>query len=316
MEIRSQAQLEKLIYQKELMAINLISVSDQAFEMEDWIVEMGQRKALLVPKTKQWMWYDRLHDEWTSANCGIDEAILVAIGKIAGIKKLPQPGDVSEWCVFTNGQQPFGPLRTEELINKLDSHQLPLEIRVWSPLATTWLIPSQTENKILFTDENGVQIPLSVNEEVSIPSAHIPPSIPQSAPPILQIPIENAQMPPILSGVMPPPGITEAPAATVIHARPSTVEVVVLNGELENKRFLLEEQLGVGRDQDNALVLPDPQASRHHAIFQRRGTIFQITDLNSSNGTYVNEQEINTPTLLKDSDIIRIGDTRLTICAQ
>lgn len=316
MEIRSQAQLEKLIHQQELRAINLIPVSDQVFEMEDWIVEMGQRKALLVPKTKQWMWYDSLHDEWSSANCSIDEAILVTLGKIAGMKKLPQRGDVSEWCVYMLNQQPFGPLRTEELISKLVSHQLPLDIRVWSPLATTWLSASQTENKIIFTDENGHQIPFLVKEEVSPTSEQIPPGIPQSAPPILEVPIENAQIPPVVPGVMPPPGIPEAPAATVIHNRFSTVEVVVLTGGLANKRFLLEEQLGVGRDPDNALALPDPQVSRHHAIFQRQGIIFQISDLNSSNGTYVNEQEINTPTLLKDGDIIRIGDTRLTISAQ
>jgi hypothetical protein len=316
MEFRSQAQLEKLIHQQELMDLNLIPVSDQVFEMEDWIVEIGQRKALLVPKTKQWMWYDSLHDEWSSANCGIDEAILVAFGKIAGMKKLPQHGDVSEWCVYMLNQQPFGPLRTEELINKLVSHQLPLDIRVWSPLATTWLIPSQIENKIVFTDENGNQIPITVNEEVSPPSAQIPPEIPQSAPPVLQVPVENLQLPPVLPGDMLPPEISGAQAETVIHTRFSTVEVVVLNGELANKRFLLEEQLGVGRDQDNALVLPDPQASRHHATFQRQGTIFQITDLSSSNGTYVNEKVINTPTLLKDGDIIRIGDTRLTIVTQ
>jgi pSer/pThr/pTyr-binding forkhead associated (FHA) protein len=44
---------------------------------------------------------------------------------------------------------------------------------------------------------------------------------------------------------------------------------------------------------DNDLSLPDQKASRQHAILRRQGTAYQITDLNSSYGTYVNGQRLH-----------------------
>ena len=61
---------------------------------------------------------------------------------------------------------------------------------------------------------------------------------------------------------------------------------------------------------------PDPadqKTSRHHAMLQRQGVVYQISDLNSGNGTYVNGKRITEPTLLKNGDILQIGDTKLSI---
>lgn len=153
--MRSQAQLEKRIHEQELQGIIPGSVSNHVYEMEDWIVEMGQRKALLIPATRKWMWYDRLHDEWAAANCGIDEALLVTIGTIAGVKKLPIPGDVSEWCAYMEEKQLFGPLHLAELITKVKTRQVPSNIRVWSPKATSWLSITLTGNEVRFFDDTG-----------------------------------------------------------------------------------------------------------------------------------------------------------------
>ena len=101
--------------------------------------------------------------------------------------------------------------------------------------------------------------------------------------------------------------------ATLVGSRPATAEILVLSGELENQRFPISDELRFGRDADNDLILPDKKASRHHAILQRQGVIYQINDLNSSNGTYVNGNRITEPTLLKNGDIVLIGDTILTI---
>ena len=99
----------------------------------------------------------------------------------------------------------------------------------------------------------------------------------------------------------------------LIGFRPASVEILVLSGELENQRFPVEKQLRLGREADNDLTLPDKKVSRHHAILQRQGAIYQISDLNSGNGTYVNGKRIIEPTLLKNGDIVLIGDTKLTI---
>jgi pSer/pThr/pTyr-binding forkhead associated (FHA) protein len=99
----------------------------------------------------------------------------------------------------------------------------------------------------------------------------------------------------------------------LIGFRPASVEILVLSGELKNQRFPVEKQLRFGREADNDLTLPDKKVSRHHAVLQRQGAIYQISDLNSGNGTYVNGKRITEPTLLKNGDIMLIGDTKLTI---
>jgi len=73
------------------------------------------------------------------------------------------------------------------------------------------------------------------------------------------------------------------------------------------------DQLRLGHEADNDLPLPDQKTSRHHAMLQCQGVVYQISDLNSGNGTYVNGKRITEPTLLKNGDILQIGDTKLTI---
>lgn len=104
--------------------------------------------------------------------------------------------------------------------------------------------------------------------------------------------------------------------ATLIESRPASVEIILLSGALENQRFPVGDQLCLGREADNDLTLPDKKASRHHAIIQRQGAVYQIIDLNSGNGTYVNGKRVTEPTLLKNGDIVLIGDTKLTLSDQ
>ena len=129
----------------------------------------------------------------------------------------------------------------------------------------------------------------------------------------------NPQKPavPLTEGMHPAPAVALSSSdATLIESQPAPVEIMVLNGELENQRFPVTDQLRLGREADNDLVLPDKKASRHHAILQKKGVVYQITDLNSGNGTYVNEKRITEPTLLKNGDIVLIGDTKLKISDQ
>ena len=79
----------------------------------------------------------------------------------------------------------------------------------------------------------------------------------------------------------------------------------------EGREILLEEdQVTIGRGEDNALALDDKAASRHHAEITKTATGFQIRDLGSSNGTWVNRERIETHDL-GDGDEIKIGGTTL-----
>ena len=77
-------------------------------------------------------------------------------------------------------------------------------------------------------------------------------------------------------------------------------------------------RLTIGRFQDNGLVVNDPKASSHHAEIRPDGSSYSIVDLNSTNGTFVNEQRLNpgASRLLQPGDTIRIGDTKYSFEAR
>lgn len=71
--------------------------------------------------------------------------------------------------------------------------------------------------------------------------------------------------------------------------------------------------VSIGRTADNQFVVNDSKVSSHHAEIRLVGQGYSITDLGSSNGTFVNEQRLasNVPRPLNEGDMIRIGDTQL-----
>ncbi|MGB8699195.1 MAG: FHA domain-containing protein, partial [Thermosynechococcaceae cyanobacterium] len=69
----------------------------------------------------------------------------------------------------------------------------------------------------------------------------------------------------------------------------------------------------IGRDQTNDLAIPHPTVSRFHSRIERRDGSFVVTDLNSSNGTYINGQQVTRPVALRANDTIRIGPCSLVL---
>ncbi len=81
---------------------------------------------------------------------------------------------------------------------------------------------------------------------------------------------------------------------------------------LLGKRFVLDRNpLRVGRGADNHIVLEGDSVSRRHAHFERRTNAWYVVDDGSTNGTYVNEEQINRDALLTNSDRIKVGPTIL-----
>ena len=64
--------------------------------------------------------------------------------------------------------------------------------------------------------------------------------------------------------------------------------------------------LHIGRADDNDMVVADLRVSRHHAELRRPGGEYEITDLGSQNGTFVNGQRI-TQAMVTEADVIGIG---------
>ena len=74
---------------------------------------------------------------------------------------------------------------------------------------------------------------------------------------------------------------------------------------------LVGEKIVLGRNQDCTVVLNVPAVSREHAVIRRIQDKFYIEDMKSRNGTFVNNKEVTTRTLLKDNDKIKICDNLL-----
>jgi ABC-type multidrug transport system ATPase subunit/pSer/pThr/pTyr-binding forkhead associated (FHA) protein len=67
------------------------------------------------------------------------------------------------------------------------------------------------------------------------------------------------------------------------------------------------DSLTLGRDPRNDTVIDHPVVSRFHAQIELKAGTWQVRDLNSSNGTFVNNQQIREQRPLRPGDTIRIG---------
>jgi pSer/pThr/pTyr-binding forkhead associated (FHA) protein len=76
---------------------------------------------------------------------------------------------------------------------------------------------------------------------------------------------------------------------------------------------LEQPSLRIGRSKDNDICIDDELASREHALIERvkseqseEASDYVVRDLNSTNGTFVNHEQISAH-LLVEGDMIRIG---------
>lgn len=77
-------------------------------------------------------------------------------------------------------------------------------------------------------------------------------------------------------------------------------------------RFLLDADLTVaGRHPNADIFLDDVTVSRKHAEFVRSGERFEVRDLGSMNGTYLNGSRVE-GAILVDGDQVQIGKYHLT----
>ncbi|HEY2663148.1 MAG TPA: FHA domain-containing protein [Candidatus Binataceae bacterium] len=77
-----------------------------------------------------------------------------------------------------------------------------------------------------------------------------------------------------------------------------------------------KKELTVGCDEGNDLTIVGGGVSRRHAVIRYRAGGYELRELNSTNGTFVNNQRIVVSTLLKDGDEIRFGAARFTFLDQ
>jgi FHA domain len=74
----------------------------------------------------------------------------------------------------------------------------------------------------------------------------------------------------------------------------------------------LDGDIVLGRGDRAEIRLEDPFASSRHARIYEQGNILVVEDLRSTNGTYLNEELLESPRPLHPGDHMRIGESEFT----
>jgi uncharacterized Zn finger protein (UPF0148 family) len=108
----------------------------------------------------------------------------------------------------------------------------------------------------------------------------------------------------------PPPSRIET--QTVQPVQPSPLNepsrLVIKTGLNSGEAFdLFQEVMSIGRESNNDIIIKDSEISRNHARISRKGGVYVLEDLGSSNGTFVNQQRLTAPRKLVAGDEIGVG---------
>lgn len=89
--------------------------------------------------------------------------------------------------------------------------------------------------------------------------------------------------------------------------------LIVQRGPNTGARFLLDHEVtNAGRSPKSDIFLDDVTVSRRHVEFHRVDGGYEVVDLGSLNGTYLNGTRIDTARRLNDGDEVQIGKYRMT----
>lgn len=90
-------------------------------------------------------------------------------------------------------------------------------------------------------------------------------------------------------------------------------KLVILNQGMTGRSFELNvERTTVGRVEDNAFQIADSSVSSHHAEILLRGAEIVIKDLDSTNGSFINNEKIS-EAVLKPGQTLRFGQVEIKI---
>lgn len=95
-----------------------------------------------------------------------------------------------------------------------------------------------------------------------------------------------------------------------------TWKIQALSGEFADKEIVINHDTLVGRHQDAGIVLQSAEISRRHAAFMLKDQALCLLDLNSSNGTFVNDVRIDVETALQPGDTVRFASLAFAILSE
>ncbi|MCF7708716.1 MAG: FHA domain-containing protein [Verrucomicrobia bacterium] len=82
--------------------------------------------------------------------------------------------------------------------------------------------------------------------------------------------------------------------------------VVLSEGYKGKTHELKEERISIGRIEDNTFQIPEPSVSSHHCEVLLKGDEVVVKDLDSTNGTFIDGEQIE-EAALKPGQVLRLG---------
>ncbi len=123
----------------------------------------------------------------------------------------------------------------------------------------------------------------------------------------------------------PPSGAPSRPPPAPVPVRPSAAAAMQSNHPMARLTALdpidpipaefnlLKDEVSVGRGEDNDLVIPHTSVSRAHARLMRRDGAYELTDLGSTNGSFVDGQPVHGSTIARNGSEVRFGNIRFLL---
>jgi pSer/pThr/pTyr-binding forkhead associated (FHA) protein len=90
----------------------------------------------------------------------------------------------------------------------------------------------------------------------------------------------------------------------------SLLVIHAADAALQGRSCPLDGEVTIGRGEENTLVITSDQASRRHASIRPDAGGHQLSDLGSTNGTFVNSSSVKERRLIH-GDVIRVASTVL-----
>jgi len=104
----------------------------------------------------------------------------------------------------------------------------------------------------------------------------------------------------------------QQPVAAPVQAAAARGVLIVVSGALAGQRLSLSAQpFTIGKGPSTLQITDDPTVSTRHAQLSADRGGFIVTDLGSTNGSFVNNTRVTQPTRVQDGDLLRFGNTTI-----
>jgi pSer/pThr/pTyr-binding forkhead associated (FHA) protein len=93
------------------------------------------------------------------------------------------------------------------------------------------------------------------------------------------------------------------------------VVLTVESGPEQGKSFTLANPRAVLGRKGADIALDDPEVSRHHCVLEVRDQVVNLKDLDSTNGTFFQEERVRAA-MLRNGDLFRAGSSSIRLSFQ